>query len=235
MAAPIDRSFEEVLTGIEKREQTARRRVVVYTALPVLAAALLVWYASEQIKTLTASATELRKQITTYESQIESLKEELSAAEERLQSATELNQYLHPIDLPDIKAAFSRYPAQAKVLSQIFDLRRQGVSWHLGGQSPHSGFDSPSFAAYILRELNLPGAEVQPGESLLQTSRRLFERLPPISEPRVGDLAFYPTGYVLFHFEDRRRRPFVIGMTPFGITALEPEFANVIGYRRIKH
>jgi hypothetical protein len=39
-------------------------------------------------------------------------------------------------------------------------------------------------------------------------------------------------GYVLFYYLDREGRPFVIGMTPMGIAALEPEFATPVGYRR---
>jgi hypothetical protein len=45
-------------------------------------------------------------------------------------------------------------------------------------------------------------------------------------------LVFYRTGYVMFYFTDQRNSPFVIGMTPFGILALDPDFARIIGYRR---
>lgn len=114
------------------------------------------------------------------------------------------------------------------------DLRRREVKWRLGGQSPTEGFDSPSFAAFVLRELNLPGGDVHPEESLLATSRRLWERLPSVPQPSVGDLVFYPAGYVLFYFVDQQQQPFVIGMTPFGISALKPNFARVVGYRRAR-
>jgi hypothetical protein len=56
--------------------------------------------------------------------------------------------------------------------------------------------------------------------------------MPQDPQPRIGDLAFYPSGYVLFYFLDRSDRPFVIGMTPFGIAALEPGFATIVGFRR---
>lgn len=52
--------------------------------------------------------------------------------------------------------------------------------------------------------------------------------------PHTGDLAFYPSGYALFYFEDPHGGPFVLGMTPFGITALKPDFATVLRYGRVR-
>ena len=66
----------------------------------------------------------------------------------------------------------------------------------------------------------------------MDASRRLFDNLPPTSTPTTGDLVFYPGGYALFYFDDRSEGPFVLGMTPFGITALKPDFAKPLGYRR---
>ncbi|MBI3078710.1 MAG: C40 family peptidase [Deltaproteobacteria bacterium] len=171
--------------------------------------------------------------MTQLEARIADLQGKLADAEARLKEATEFGRYIHPIDFVDVKMLFSRYPQEARVLERILNLRERGAKWRLGGQSPTEGFDSPSFAAFILRELNLPGGDVRPGVNLEATSRRLWERLPSAPQPRVGDLVFYPAGYALFYFVDQKQRPFVIGMTPFGIAALEPNFAKVVGYRRV--
>ena len=77
----------------------------------------------------------------------------------------------------------------------------------------------------------LESSGAQP-ESLLSRSRQLYTQLEPVDEPGIGDLAFYPAGYALFYFLDHEQNPFVIGMTPAGIVALEPDFAKVIGYRK---
>jgi len=240
MTATGERTFEDLLARIDRREQTARRRAILYTIVPVVMAAVLLGYTAHRIQSATAQLQDLRRQaaesrgqVARLETQITDLQAKLGETEARLKEATELGRYIHQIDFVDVKAFFSLYPQQAPVLERILELRQRGVKWHLGGQTPTEGFDSPSFAAFILRELNLPGGDVRPGENLLATSRRLWDRLPPISQPRVGDLAFYPAGYVLFYFLDQQRRPFVIGMTPFGITALNPDFAKVVGYRRI--
>ena len=51
---------------------------------------------------------------------------------------------------------------------------------------------------------------------------------------RTGDLVFYPAGYAMFYFADPREGPFVLGMTPFGITALKSDFAKPVGYRQVQ-
>jgi len=245
MASAGERTLDDVLARIERRERTARVRAVLYSLVPIAMAVVLLGYsafrvqtATNQVQLLRGQAADLQRQVIELENQIAPLRAQLRETEnllkdteKRLREATEFSRYIHPIDFVDVKVLFSRYPRQARVLEQILLWRERKVRWHLGGQSPAEGFDSPGFAAFILRELNLPGGEIRPGESLLSTSRRLFERLAPVSQPNVGDLAFYPAGYVLFYFVDRGD-PFVIGMTPFGIVPLKPNFALVVGYRR---
>lgn len=240
MDSSSERTFEDLLGRIERREQIARRRSIFYSLVPIAMAAILLAYTSYRIQSATTQVQDLenqaakhREQVAELRSQITSLERQLKETEARLEEATDLSRYVHPIDLVDMKIIYSRYPREARILTQIWFLRDRGVRWRLGGQSPAEGFDSPSFAAFILRELNLPGGDVRPGESILATSRRLLERLPPTSRPRVGDLVFYPGGYALFYFVDRREQPFVIGMTPSGITALKPDFARAEAFRRV--
>lgn len=81
---------------------------------------------------------------------------------------------------------------------------------------PEVGFTSPGFAGYILQQLRrVPDG--YPPETTLRT-------LPSVSEPQLGDIIEYETGFALFYLRDRRGSPFVIGMTPMGITALNLDF-----------
>lgn len=241
-----ERAFESLLAKIEHREHIARRRAILYSLAPIAMAVILLAYTgyrvqqgatqvrelNEQTSRLRGQVVQLEREIGTVRATLADTERKLADAEKRLKDATDFGQHIHPIDFVDVKVLFSRHPREARMLELILSMRQQGVTWRLGGQSPAEGFDSPSFAAFILRSLQLPGGEIRPGETILSTSRRLWERLPAASPPRVGDLAFYPGGYVLFYFTDQRQRPFVVGMTPFGITALEPDFAPVVGYRR---
>lgn len=246
-------SFDQLLSTIESRERSTRWRTLLWTIVPAFAAFALLSYSSwrlgtatEQVAALDQTASklelevaELRKsaetgkaQIRNMKSEVASLRAQLNEAERQLQDTLDLSQFRHPVGMVALKSIASRYPEEARVLRKILELRQNNVGWRLGGQTPAAGFDSPSFAAYILREFDLPGVSPVRGESLIADSRRLFQTLRPTNSPKVGDLAFYPAGYVMFYFMDERDEPFVIGMTPVGIASLKPDFASVIGYRR---
>jgi hypothetical protein len=174
-----------------------------------------------------------RLQIEVAEStaKFEAMQTEISTLRKQLHETLELSRFEHPVDMVDMKMFYSRYPKAARMLDKILDLRNSGVGWRLGGETPEQGFDSPGFAAYVLQEFDLLPREED--ESLLHASRQLATRLKSTSDPQVGDIVLYPAGYVLFRFEDRDRKPYVIGMSPSGIVALKPDFAKVIGYRKI--
>lgn len=162
------------------------------------------------------------------------LKSECDPEDMKHEEAKILGEHLYKLFALDLSVVSVRHPREARVLGRILELRSQGVRWYPLGQSPEEGFDSAGFAAFILRELKLPVEETQEGENLFGTISRIWTQLPPVSRPGFGDLVFYPDGYVLFQFEDQFRRPFVIGMTPFGILGLDPHFARFIGCRRVK-
>jgi regulator of replication initiation timing len=176
--------------------------------------------------------SELKIKMARNRAQFAGMKIELEDARERLAETFEMSRFEHPVDPVDLKAIFSRYPKQARALELMLEMQQQGVGWQLGGQSPEVGFDSPSFSAYILNELGVLESSGEQSVSLLSRSRQLFSQLEPIDKPGIGDLVFYPAGYALFYFLDHKQKPFVIGMTPAGIVALEPDFAKVIGYRK---
>lgn len=219
--------------------------VFIQLLVAVVAVGVMV-FVGAKIGPLLQEKARLETDIASYQKQVSSLqsalqgaktelqttKTELEETRQRLRDTVDMARYMHRLDPVDLKVIFSRYPKQARALELILHLKEQGVGWHLGGQTPNVGFDSPSFATYVLKKLNLPGGAVTPGDTLLATSRRLFEALPPASGPKVGDLVFYPAGYVLFYFEDKNHQPFVVGMTPAGIAALDPKFAKPVGYRK---
>jgi cell division protein FtsB len=227
------RDLDQLLSEIERRESIAKRRALLWTLVPVAAAVVLLGYSSWRLSDESARVERLQGEVETLRRDIGVLEAKLKETQALLEDTVALAKYRQTVSFVDLKAIYSRYPRQARILDHIFNLREEGVRWRLGGQHPAEGFDSPSFAAYVLREAGLPGGDTVPGESLLESSRKLYERLPPTASPRVGDLVFYPAGYALFYFEDESRRPFVIGMTPAGIAALKPDFAERVGVRRV--
>ena len=108
-------------------------------------------------------------------------------------------------------------------------MKEREVNWKLAGSSPTEGFDSPSFAAYLLQKHNLLSIP-------FSERYNLRELIPETTNPVVGDLIFYETGYTMFLFEDRFRHPFCVGMTPAGIVALEINFGpKLLKYGKVKY
>ncbi len=109
-------------------------------------------------------------------------------------------------------------------------MKKNNVNYKPGGFSPEEGFDSAGFATYILVK-----------HQLLIISDPYSSRydlnllLPSTIKPSIGDLIFYEPNYFLFYFQDVQHKPFVIGMTPLGILALDVNFAPIIGIGNVEY
>ena len=205
-----DQDLDAIVARIRQREKTALRRSILYSFVPVVVAVAVLGYTGYRVN-------ETGKK--------------LAETKEQLAKATDFKRLVHPLTAEEIKRIASRDGAakQGEVLGEILRLQTMGVSWHLSGNSPDVGFDSPSFAAYVLRQADVSVGESRPGVKL---SEQLKDNLANVAQPASGDLLFYPGGYALFYFEDMKGEPFVIGMTPFGIVSLNPGFDRPNEIRR---
>ncbi len=181
--------------------------------------------ARQEVGTLTA-------QIDQYQQQVDALNQTVAQAQSDLKAAaTAANirqeQFTgRPSDaLPTLSEA---RPKQSLLLQDLL-ASQSDVSWKLGGMDAQAGFNSPGFAAYMLRKHKLIN------QPLEKARYNLRELLPSVKTPLPGDLVFYKQGYTMFYFLDPSGKPFVIGMTPDGILALQLEFAEVEGYGRVSY
>jgi hypothetical protein len=215
-------NLEGLIAKVEARERLARKRAIAYTVIPILLAGILLWFTSVRV-------IHARQEVARYQKSINEYVKRVSELEERLRQSTSYVEHIVQLDWSNVKYLHSRYPRQAELLERIIMLKEREVKWKLGGSSPEEGFDSPSFAAYLLDRvglLRIPFSE----------RYRLRELISPTSEPEVGDLIFYDTGYTMFYFKDRRGEPFCVGMTPAGIVALEIRFGpRLLGYGKMDY
>ena len=251
-----------MLERIERREKSARIRGVLYTLLPVALTIALLGYTASSVRKSQEQVDALKKEASTYTTQIDTLKKnaedyktqsqslqgdsanyknqvtelqtQLADTQKALSEAVNLSRSVRPIDYANAKELASRFPGSENLLLELLELRQRRIKWKVGGESPQEGFDSASFAMYLLRHKRVEGIELQAGESLSDASRSLSKKLPPTTQPKTGDLVFYPAGYAMFYFADPREGPFVLGMTPFGIAALKSDFAKPVGYRQVQ-
>ena len=187
--------------------------------------------AQEEVATLEAEKEGLLEDLADLKKLVSDFDKQLDTLRQTVEEGGELRQYASPdsLELLALKYLASVYPQESELLTSILDMQYAGVDWKLGGLSPEEGFDSPSFAAYVLEK---HGLLMVPASS---ARYRLQEVLSARDRPRVGDVVFYELGYTMFYFVDEQNRPFVVGMTPLGIFALEQDFAPILGYGEVKY
>lgn len=224
----VNRSQQE-LTAVN--EQLAQAREQLNRSQQELAAANeKLKQAQQEVATLKEQVERYREDAAELQARVDKLNKALDNITEELRQATNFQKYAFPGDVAlALKYLDSAYPQQGRLLADILEMQYAGVGWKLGGLSPEEGFDSPSFAAYVLERhdlLTVPASSAR---------YRLREVLPARDQPQVGDAVFYQLGYTMFYFVDEGKRPFVVGMTPLGILALRADFAPVLGYGEVKY
>lgn len=244
---PIE-DLSRALARIEAGERTARRNVVIASIIPVMLAVALVGFtaywvqrSASQVRALNTAKEELATEVDSLQQKNRTLSEQTQQLETLLRDAAALSKFTQPMGFADLKYVASTDIQAGRILEVVLRLKERDVKWRLGGRSPREGFDSPGFAAFVLRDLGLlpgvqggpPGGEGGPPALRTDPGGWLHKHLPAVEQPRPGDLVFYESGYAMFYFRKPGAQPFVIGMTPFGITSLVPDFAKRTAVRRV--
>ena len=245
-SAADDHALEGLVDEVEGRERTARRRTLVFTLVPIIVATLVLAYISYKILEYNRELGKLRAELeakqdqlavvetrlSVTEKKLAATEEQLAQAEQQLKATTSLAKYAHPVDYRDMKDAANNLPSSASsTLFNVLFATEDKLRWKLGGRSPSEGFDSPGFAYYMLTDgLSSGTSSVDPITPQESAREHLCGKLERVSKPRPGDLACYLGGYTMFYFKDSKGKPFVIGMTPKGVVALDPNFAGSPDY-----
>ncbi|MBV8841018.1 MAG: hypothetical protein JO000_31150 [Alphaproteobacteria bacterium] len=166
---------------------------------------------------LAAAETQLaqqRQEAERLRAQLADSNSKLEALTAQIRESADLTRYLHPIDFADAKNLYNTAPQLGDLLARILSLKDRNLPFNFANR-PDVGFTSPGFAGYVLQELRrLPAGAP---DAALRT-------LPSATEPQLGDVILYETGFALFYLKDHNGAPFVIGMTPKGVAALDPDF-----------
>ena len=217
--------LDVMVARAEARERRARTWAAILTLVPILIAAAVLLYTSMRIYRARQEVTRAQHEVTQARSEVRVLQKQLEALDARIQQWSQYARHTVPLDWAGVKELYSRYGHRAKLLEFIIRMQQEGVRWKTGGMSPSEGFDSPSFAFFVMRQNRLSPSVPFPERYNLQ------ELVPRTRSPQVGDLVFYEGGYALFYFGS-----FCAGMTPAGIVGLQLEFGpRLLGYGRLEY
>lgn len=203
--------LHELEARVVRRERRVFRLTLVFSFLPVVAAAALLWMTIEGIS---VARTQVRK-----------LEERLADVQETLRRSSQFEQHVYQLNWAEAKVLASQIPLGGELLMHIGEYRNQGIGW-AWENTPDEGFVSPGFAGFILQEMQVVPGELSPIDALFT--------LPLTNQqPRPGDVVVYDADFAMFYFQDRDGKEFVVGMTPVGIVALSYDFGvRRVGVRR---
>ncbi|HEQ71580.1 MAG TPA: hypothetical protein ENN69_03745 [Spirochaetia bacterium] len=210
-----DQELQTFLQRVEKKTTTVRRRALLTTLIPVVVGAVLLVVISVQIGNAT---TELNN-----------LQEQNAELKRQLRESIVYAKHVRPMDWTYSKHLASATPTIFSLFETIQKQQEQNVGWDARNLPPGQGFNSPGFAAYILKILGVSTPESA-------TSNALSGFFPATETPQPGDLVFYESGFVMFYFETKTGDRFCIGMTPVGIVSLDLYFGpRLLGFGRVNY
>ena len=221
------------MTDNKTIQNKGRKSLPLLIAAQLLIAAItvaIILIVGLKIKPLIEKKAELEKTVGKLEKNIQDLERNVNELETRIRETTVFDRNRYQLNWDNSKLLITGVNLKAGyIIEDIFEMKHSGVGWKLGGYSPEVGFDSPSFAAYMLNKHNLLKIDAS-------QRYRLPELLPETENPQSGDLIFYESGYVMFFFKDSYEHPFCIGMTPLGIVSLEINFGpRLLRYGRVNY
>lgn len=222
-----EKDIDQLLSKIDKRESTFRKRTVFYIAFLVIAGAAWLVFTGKEVKSLKKEAKVIKVKADELETRIAVLDDSLSIKRKKIKT---LEKALHigdnfssskvEIDEIDIKKLSFGLKDVSKVYRDIKSLQDRGVKFSLNGTNPQRGFNSVTMMSFILKNNNI--IRTSP-----RTTSQLIEALPAASGGmQTGDIIVYEAGYCMLYV--KAHKEFVLGMTPFGILEVKPEFAGRI-------
>jgi regulator of replication initiation timing len=141
---------------------------------------------------------------------------QIAALKDQLNQIYDFKPHIVPVDEIDEKMAYGVLGERG---FQLFRLALKGAHDKLSfgsANNPAGGFTSPGYAQYVLGQMGI----TTPVSSLK----------PRVGPPKNGDIITYQPAYYMFYFRiPDTKKEFVIGMTPEGVLALEPNFGTRIG------
>ncbi|QIA08777.1 hypothetical protein [Draconibacterium halophilum] len=232
----MENQSDKILNKFQAEEKKARKRMFAYSSIPlaltvilILVSYLAIQNAGKEVTILKQEKSALEENITNLNTIISEKADSIAEMRKVMELAVNYKNKRYEFNFAVDKELYSRHPKQAEMLSAIRRMiEEEQVNWKLGGNSPETGFDSPSFASFMINRHSKTKVQAQ-------NRYQLRNELPTSASPEVGDVVFYEHGYAMFYFE-YRGKPFVVGMTPLGLSSLQYDFGpKRLGFGKVNY
>lgn len=236
------KDIHELIKSKSIEEKKLRIRSVVVILVIFFAGLIWLFWTNNQVNminkeiiTLNDTIVRISKEITTLndtivskESTIKKLEDDIILLYKELHAADNLKNYKIDISAADIKSFMYIHEVGINLaFKKIIDLQNEEIRFSLHGVSLDQGFNSPAFMSYILVSIGVL-------ESIESKSSNLAMKFNQVNDNyQLGDIIIYKSGYCMMYFastypNNNEYDSFVIGMTPFGVLALKPDFAEKV-------
>jgi hypothetical protein len=227
----------ELYEKVSATEARAKRRIFIISIATIAVGIAWVAIVSQRVQNLQAQAI-------AYQGIIEQDKQRIEQLEAKLQTISTFTDDAVDLRWEDVKMVMSTHYQAGIILQEILELKNRKAKFVANARTPEEGFNSPGMMRYVLEKTGV----IQSGQyetSNEAIARQLANKRVEISSPsglRSGDIVVYSAGYFMLYADfvqpygphTGERKQFSVGMTPFGIQAVVPDFNTIQAVYRLE-
>lgn len=225
-----EKNIDEIFERLDRKEKKFRYRTFFYIGFLSLLGGAWLLYTSTEVKNMRSKTKQLESKSVVLANKVETLNDSLeykqaqvNNIEEALHIGENFKNKTVDINEVDTKMLSFGLGRVSEVFRKIKQYQYREVQFSLNGTSPSRGFNSVTMMSNVLKQSDLL-------KNHTRTTRGLMSELALVKNPKSGDIIVYEAGYCMLYIKENKE--FVIGMTPFGILEIKPDFAKKVAILR---
>ncbi|MBK8788499.1 MAG: hypothetical protein IPN43_18910 [Chitinophagaceae bacterium] len=224
-------SIEKTIAIKRQTENRLKKRTIMIALFISIVTFIYYIITIKEVREAKVEAEIAKKEVVAMIKEKEYLNLQIESLQRKFDSAQLIKKYIIQDEFVfrSLKISYSEGESHriGDIMNTILEYKSQGVSFAVLSDPTKSVFNSPDFLCMVFEKNHYPISE--PYSTQLLKSRT---REGNLKDPQYGSILFYPGGYAMLFLKQTAMSPsMVIGMTPYGILALSPDFATPIECR----
>lgn len=228
-----EKDINQLIDSKNTQERSYRNRSIIVILALFFAGLSWLFWTNNQVNNMNDKILVLNDTIQSKESKIVLLQDSLTRINIYLHEADNFKTQKINITPEDRKHYYSSTGQINEVFARMIYFQNREIEFNVNGKSPEEGFNSPSFMTYLLSNIGTI-------ETIELNTTSLESKFDKVSDDyQAGDIVIYKSGYCMMYFATNNPNDeydsFVFGMTPSGVLALKPDFAEEIARVRPRY